>query len=94
MLSHYFSGTGHPHHKTIASGIGLVFTVLLGYTLIPVLGLTGAAVTASVSYLSSMLYQLIVFRKITSLSWASFIPNLADLKRLKAEFINFKSINS
>ncbi len=94
MLSHYFSGTGHPHHNTIASGIGLVFTVLLGYTLIPVLGLTGAAVTASVSYLSSMLYQLIVFRKITSLSWASFIPNLADLKRLKAEFINFKSINS
>jgi O-antigen/teichoic acid export membrane protein len=85
MLSHYFSGTGHPHHNTISSGIGLIFTFILGYTLIPVYGLVGAAITASASYLSSMLYQLIVFRKFTSLSWLSFIPTQEDIKKLRKE---------
>lgn len=85
MLSHYFSGTGHPHHNTISSGIGLIFTVILGYALIPIYGLAGAAITASVSYLSSMAYQLMVFRKITSLPWKSFLPSGDDIVRMKEE---------
>lgn len=86
MFSHYFSGTGKPVHNTISSGIGLVFTIICGFTLIPVMGITGAGITASVSYLSSMLYQLIIFRKMTSVAWGSFIPSFADFRKFKSEF--------
>lgn len=86
MFSHYFSGTGKPVHNTISSGIGLVFTIICGFMLIPVMGITGAGITASVSYLSSMLYQLIIFRRMTSVTWSSFIPSFADFRKFKSEF--------
>ncbi|MBK6962861.1 MAG: polysaccharide biosynthesis C-terminal domain-containing protein [Bacteroidales bacterium] len=71
MLSHYFSGSGRPWHNTISSGIGLVFTLVLGFTLIPLLGITGAGITASVAYTAGMLYQLFVFIRISGAKWGS-----------------------
>lgn len=85
MFSHYFSGTGKPIHNTVSSGIGLTFTVFLGFTLIPVWGLTGAGITASVSYMSSMVYQLIVFKHISGISYRSFIPTRNDFAKVKTE---------
>ncbi|HLN53055.1 MAG TPA: polysaccharide biosynthesis C-terminal domain-containing protein [Lentimicrobium sp.] len=87
MLSHYFSGTGKPYYNAISSGIGLIFTVVLGFLLIPLYGLTGAALTASASYLSSMIFQLIVFKNTASLTWRSFIPCQSDFKRMKEELL-------
>lgn len=86
MFSHYFSGTGKPVHNTVSSGLGLFFTVLCGFTLIPIWGITGAGITASVSYLSSMLYQLVVFKKMTSVSLISFIPSFKDFRKFRTEF--------
>lgn len=85
MFSHYFSGTGKPVHNTISSGIGLIFTVIMGFTLIPLWGLVGAGIAASISYLSSMIYQFIVFKMQTGVSFRSFVPNRLDLSRIKAE---------
>lgn len=79
ILSHYFSGTGQPRFNTISSGIGLILTLILGFTLIPTWGLIGAGITASASYFCSMLYQIIIFKNKTSMKWKSFLPNKQDL---------------
>lgn len=82
MLSHYFSGSGKPWHNTVSSGIGLVFTLILGFTLIPSLGVTGAGITASVAYTAGMLYQLMVFMKISGAKWQSLISFRADFSMI------------
>ena len=82
MLSHYFSGSGKPWHNTISSGIGLIFTLILGFTLIPVMGITGAGITASSAYFASMLYQLIVFLKTSGADWHSVQPFNTDFSKL------------
>lgn len=61
LLSAFFTGLGKPVHSAIASGIGLVFTLVLSLWLIPVYGIIGAGIAASVAYTSSTIYQLILF---------------------------------
>lgn len=82
MLSHYFSGSGKPWHNTVSSGIGLIFTIILGFTLIPRLGITGAGITASFAYSAGMLYQLIVFMRSSGAKWKSVQPFNTDFARL------------
>lgn len=90
MFSHYFSGTGKPKYSTVTALIGLVFTLVLGFTLIPRYGLIGAGITSSISYLSGTIYQLIVFMKITGVKWRGFIPDKTDvhfaIKQVKGMF--------
>lgn len=83
MFSHYFSGSGKPWHNTISSGIGLVFTVILGFTLIPAMGIWGAGITSSVAYSVGMLYQFIVFKNRTSTPFYRFIPGKEDASKIK-----------
>lgn len=84
MFSHYFSGTGFPKFNTISSGIGLVLTIVLGFILIPVMGITGAGITASFSYFSSMLYQALIFKKRAGAEWKDFLPTSNDVVEIKA----------
>jgi O-antigen/teichoic acid export membrane protein len=85
ILSNYFSGTGRPHHNTISSGIGLVFTLLMSLWLIPIYGLAGAGIAATISYSASCLYQIIMFRKISGAKTRDFIINADDFKIVKEE---------
>ncbi len=82
MFSHYFSGSGRPWHNTISSGIGLILTIALGFTLIPALGITGAGITASASYTAGMLYQLFVFKKIAACRWSDFFIRRKDINQI------------
>jgi O-antigen/teichoic acid export membrane protein len=86
MYSHYFSGTGNPVYNTISSGLGLLFTIILGFALIPSFGIIGAGLTASLSYMSSMIYQAIMFKRITGTKWSKYLPVKNDFNRLKYEF--------
>lgn len=85
MLSHYFSGSGMPWHNTISSGIGLIFTLILGFTLIPVYGLTGAGAVASVAYTAGMLYQVIIYLRISGARWKNLTIRISDFRTLKAQ---------
>ncbi len=78
-LSHFLSGTGLVAHNTIASGIGLVVTLALGAALIPERGATGAAITASAAYTSALLYQILVFNRITQAGLRHYLPDHRDL---------------
>ena len=67
MLSHYFSGIGKFHVNSTSSAIGLIASLALGILLIPDLGIVGAAITGSSSYITSTLYQFTLFKKQTNL---------------------------
>ena len=79
IFSHYFSGIGHPEINLRANVIGFVFTILLAFLLIPPLGYKGAAITASVNYLSSVVYQYVVFRQQTKTRFSEWFPQKEDL---------------
>ena len=85
IFSHYFSGMGNPKVNLYAKITGLVFTVVLLFILIPPFGIIGAAVTASVSYLATIIHQYIVFKKQTKTRLAEWMP-------VKEDFREFKSI--
>jgi len=83
IFSHFFSGTGRHHHNTIASGIGVLLTLVFGFTLIPVYGIVGAGITATISYFSSLVYQIIVFKKLTKTAFIDFLITRSDLILMK-----------
>ncbi len=64
ILSGLYSGTGNYHYNTIASICGLAVTVALAFLLIPSYGLAGAGITASVSYITTVLVKFFILIKI------------------------------
>ena len=79
MFSHYFAGLGKPRINLAGSLTGLLFTVALGFWLIPVYGLIGAGVTASVSYLASLVYQFVLFVRMARPDWKEFLLTRDDI---------------
>ena len=55
-------------------------TLIAGLILIPHFGLNGAAITASLSYLVSLIFQMIVFTHITKSKLRDYIPTKDDLQ--------------
>lgn len=81
-LSHFLSGSGRVMQNAVSSGIGAVVTLGMGYTLIPTQGLSGAALTASVAYLASVLYQWVVFQRMTDARLRDLLPTQQDGRHL------------
>jgi O-antigen/teichoic acid export membrane protein len=79
IISHYFSGLGKVHINTIGSSIGLLFTLGAGFLLIPALGLTGAALTASASYFFMMVFQFIMFMIHSKARFSELLVNKTDI---------------
>ncbi|PCJ83570.1 MAG: hypothetical protein COA57_10995 [Flavobacteriales bacterium] len=88
ILSGYFAGNGLHHVNMTSSLIGLVFTVVLGFWLIPKYSLMGAGITATISYSASTLYQALIFMKETKMNVIDFLPTKKDAERLKTELKN------
>lgn len=79
-LGMFFSGTGRNQHNAIGSGLGLMVTIVVGLTIIPEKHLHGAAVTASLAYMTNTLYQALVFLRVTGTRWLELLPTMADLR--------------
>jgi O-antigen/teichoic acid export membrane protein len=62
VLTAYLSGIGRPGLTSIAQAAGLVVTVALDLTLIPLLGITGAATASTFSYLTTTCVLAVCFR--------------------------------
>ena len=80
IFSHYFSGLGNPKVNMWANLVGLFFTIVLAFSLIPFFGYIGAAITASASYVSTVLYQYFKFKKETRTKLKEWIPTMKDSK--------------
>ena len=85
ILSPYFSGLGKPIHNTISAAIGLLFTLVLCIFLIPLLGLIGAGLAATFSYIAATFYQFIVFIKMAKVKPADFLLRKADILLIAKE---------
>lgn len=83
IFSHYFSGTGQPRYNLIASLNGLAVTVPALILLIPAYGLIGAGLSASLAYSTAVIYQLVVFKRITKTAFKSFLITKEDLILLR-----------
>ena len=88
IITHYFSGIGKPHLDTICSIVGLVFTLILGFVFIPTLGIIGAALTSTFSYLACVLVAMMIFMNLTKTSLKELIINKSDLNFFFAEIKN------
>ncbi|MCF8302086.1 MAG: oligosaccharide flippase family protein [Bacteroidales bacterium] len=78
IFSHYFSGIGKPKYNAISSGIGLIGILVSGFFIIPIFGLAGAGITASIAYLISFVYLLISFVKYAHVKYSEFLISKAD----------------
>jgi O-antigen/teichoic acid export membrane protein len=85
LISTFFIGLGKPVHSAIASGIGLVFTLGLSLWLIPIYGIVGAGIAASVAYTSSTIYQLILFVIMAKVKAHDFLVRTSEVKMMIRE---------
>lgn len=94
MFSHYLSGIGKHFYNTIGSGIGFVITVILGFLLIPKFGILGAGITASISYLISAIYLLIIFIRMSNSNITDFLITKSDfnyiINKIKTKISSIK----
>ncbi len=83
ILANYFSGTGRPKYNLYASLIGLSVTLIAAFVLIPRMGIQGAAITTSLTYLALFVYQWMVFRRLTGSRLRQLVPDKEDLSWMK-----------
>jgi O-antigen/teichoic acid export membrane protein len=82
ILSHFFSGTGKYVMNTIAAAAGLAMTALTAILLIPRWREAGAAVGASVTYLTIVVIQATIFARDTGVRAREMLPSIGDMKEL------------
>jgi O-antigen/teichoic acid export membrane protein len=61
VLTNEMAGRGYPQYNSIASAAGLAVTLLLDLTLIPRLGVMGAAIASSIAYAGIFVLALIFY---------------------------------
>ena len=82
VLSHYFIGSGKIRYSAASSIVGLCTLSLVGYLLIPLYGVVGAAVGTSIAFCAMLVFSLVVFCHETSTTPREFIPNKTDAREL------------
>lgn len=83
IISANLSGLGKPQYATYTSTVTVVLTIVLDILLIPPLGIVGAAIASSISYLCSAMISVIWFNRETQIRWIDVIlPKPSDLSIL------------
>lgn len=85
VLAAHLAGLGRPNLNLWVAAASLVVTVGLDLLLIPSLGMNGAAIASSASYLTTAALTALLFHRIAGVPLRSvFVPRRADLRRLRA----------
>ena len=82
IFSHYFSGVNKVKYNLYGTFVGLGITIVSIATLIPLYGIVGAGISMSLTYLGTILYKWLIFKKITKVRTIQLLPTLNDLKIL------------
>ena len=85
ILGHYYSGIGRYQMNTFAALCGLAVTCVLGFTLIPKLDVTGAAITSTVSYTANAIFLFVFFLKESHFKSKDFILRKSEVQNYIAE---------
>lgn len=81
--SSYFAGLGHYRVNNWATTVGLAVTVPACWLLVPRLGIAGAAMATSLSYVASTAYLLVHFGRATGAGWMDWLPGPRDVAYLR-----------
>lgn len=91
ILNSYFAGSGMVEKNIIASGIAAVITVVLDFTLIPIYGIDGAAVTSSIAYTVCTIISLYFYVKHTNSKITDIlIIKKSDIIEIKTKLKSFR----
>lgn len=90
IFSNHFSGNGKHKVNSVSSWIGLIITLCLSAFFVNYFGIIGAAICTSISYISSTVYQMFLFRKTENIEIQSFFINKKDIRYL-FKMIQFKT---
>lgn len=82
ICSHYFAGIGVYKVNAIASSLGLLAALAACWLLIPELGIIGAGIASSISYIITTIFVVVVFMRTTKTSFAELIPKPGDVTEL------------
>lgn len=84
ILANHFAGTGRYQINLAASLVGLAVNAAANLLMIPVWGLAGAAIAASLTLAVITLYTWLRFRRETFLNWKDLLVKTEDMKKLAA----------
>lgn len=94
VFSHHLAAKGLYWKNALSSFVGLLFTAVGGYFLIPIAAKSGfenaifmAGIVTSVSYFSSFIVTLLFFHQDSKLRWADFMISTDDFQTLKGELL-------
>lgn len=79
IVGHYFAGINSLRILNIKSAIGLIFTLITSWLVIPKWGLLGACVVTTLSYLLSSMVLFYRFYEITEFRMSDFILSKSEL---------------
>lgn len=82
ILANHFGGTGRYKINMLASLVGLVVNVAMNVLLIPKWGLTGAGISASLTYTVITLFTWWQFVKEASIKWRDLVIGKEDLRKM------------
>ncbi|MDR0348270.1 MAG: polysaccharide biosynthesis C-terminal domain-containing protein [Tannerella sp.] len=86
VFSMYFLATGKVKYSTVCSCLGLITLLTSGYFLIPLYGVSGAAISTSIAFTVMLVILLTAFAKLTNVGLKEFLPAKDDFKRVKEMF--------
>lgn len=83
ILAAYLTAIGHQSLNLVASLVGVIFTIFINIILLPILGVAGASIASSTSYIATTLLLLYFFCQRTKLPIVSAtILNMDDINKL------------
>jgi O-antigen/teichoic acid export membrane protein len=95
ILNSYFAGSGLIEKNIIASGVAGVITIILDFTLIPIFGINGAAITSSISYTVCTIISLYFYTKHTQSKLIDvLLIKRADIEEIKTKLRSRKKLKS
>jgi O-antigen/teichoic acid export membrane protein len=78
VLGNEIAGRGKPIINTYIAGISLAINIPLNLVLIPKIGIAGAALASTISYLASAVFAVIAFVKISKVNWIELLIMKSD----------------
>jgi len=81
-IANYFSGKSWFKLNAFASAFGLIFTIIIGYFLVKNYAITGAAITASLSYCATLLFSAYLWKQKVKQALFAIPPIAKDIRQL------------
>jgi O-antigen/teichoic acid export membrane protein len=92
VMSADITARGRPEFNSMVAVTGGVITVMLDFLLIPRMGINGAALASSITYLLEGILIALVLRHLLKVSWRSLlVPNRSDLAAYRAVWLRGSS---